>query len=94
MDKFYKVFLIIIVIIVSIKLLLTVENVIQFILDNEIIISVTVAIISGLYLLASGNDKDSEFRPIVIIVFVISILTLVGQFIGSMMEKGIQGLFK
>ena len=94
MNKILKSILIIIVIIVGIKLLLSVENLLQLIIDNEIIISVTVAVISGLFLLVSVDDKDSEFRPIMIIVFVISILTLVGLFVGSLMEKGIQGFFK
>lgn len=93
MNKILKSILIITVIIVGIKLVLSVENLLQLIIDNETIISVTVAIVSGLYLL-TGNDKDSEFRPIVLIVFVISVLILFGQFVGSMIEKGMQGLLK
>ena len=94
MNKILKSILIIIVIIVGVKLVLAVENLLQLIIDNGTIISVIVAIISGLYVLTTGNEKDSEFRQIAIIILVISILIIVGQLVGSLMEKGMQGLLK
>ncbi|MFT6730272.1 MAG: hypothetical protein ACJA1H_001594 [Glaciecola sp.] len=98
MEKAFRILVIIIVVSVGLFLLSFVlgfiSDVLYFINDNYTLIVGIVAAISGLIFLASDKEDNSSASNIAVGVFIISGITLVGIFVGYLMEQGIASLFK
>ena len=98
MEKAFKILLILIAAWVALVVLYfvfsSISNVLGVIQENITVILVIVAVLSGLTLLITDNDSDSGIRTIAGLLLITSIISIIGSFIGNLMEQGIGSFFK
>lgn len=98
MNKAFKVLFILIGVCVGLVLLSFVLHfifdVLIFIKQNYTLIIGVVAVISGLIFVMSDRKDNSSIRNIAGIILFFSAINLVGIYVGNLIDKGVESLFK